>query len=474
VSGFLGYFDVSEKQTTCGSCHVGKQAAWAETAHAGAYASLVNSGAEQDFCFGCHAVSEKGNAVTTAAGWNAVQDSAYQDVQCESCHGPGFDHVENPDGTQPLASIVADTGLANGCGECHEGSHHPFVEQWRESRHGSVPAQAIAARVGSFCLPCHEGKTALEQKFGETDEYIEKDDGSLQPILCAVCHDPHGSPNDAQLRAPIDVASADHLCVTCHSRRGTPPSSHGPHAAEGLLVLGENVGWIPPGLVYDTTEIISSHGTEKNPKLCVTCHVTTFTVTDAQTGEFFFESVGHLFEATACLDSLGLPTTGPCTVDQRDFRACTTSGCHSTEASARGKYGLTVARLNQLLDVIWTDSNGDAAIDATDAGLLPQVVAQGDTSQLNVADNTVTVAEGVLWNAMLAYTSDRPQFGSGEAFGIAFSGQKASGNGVHNPFLLEALLTASIDALIDEYNLAPPAGLDLSIRAAPPPGLDRR
>jgi len=40
-------------------------------------------------------------------------------VQCESCHGPGLPHVQNPDASQPLASILAAQDAAAGCGECH-------------------------------------------------------------------------------------------------------------------------------------------------------------------------------------------------------------------------------------------------------------------------------------------------------------------------------------------------------------------
>jgi hypothetical protein len=91
-----------------------------------------------------------------------------------------------------------------------------------------------------------------------------------------------------------------------------------------------------------------------------------------------------------------------------------------------------------------------------------------------VADNVTTVAEGALWNAMLAHTRDRPHFASGEAFGVHFSSHRGSGNGVHNPFLLEALLTASIQAVKARYGLAPPIGLDLTVHATPPPGLRHR
>jgi hypothetical protein len=50
----------------------------------------------------------------------------------------------------------------------------------------------------------------------------------------------------------------------------------------------------------------------------------------------------------------------------------------------------------------------------------------------------------------------------------------ASGNGVHNPFLLEALLTASIAAMHTTYALPAPPHMDLRVKATPPPGLRLR
>jgi len=94
AAGLLGYFTTSDKQTTCGNCHVSHQTDWVTTRHADAYATLTNLGAAaQDFCFQCHTVNERGNALTAASGWNVVKDTAYHDVQCESCHGPGSIHV---------------------------------------------------------------------------------------------------------------------------------------------------------------------------------------------------------------------------------------------------------------------------------------------------------------------------------------------------------------------------------------------
>jgi predicted CXXCH cytochrome family protein len=469
---FLGYFDAENTTPVCSACHAGPVATWRDTGHATAWEGLQASGHAQSFCEGCHAVSQLGNAIDngTAAGYNLVADERYEDVQCESCHGPGFDHVQNPDAVKPLASIAADTGLGNGCGDCHEGSHHPFVEQWRASRHGSPSALGIAGTIDG-CNECHEGRKALDVKFGESSNYVERDAAELQPITCAVCHDPHGTANDGNLRAPIDVATTENLCVTCHARRGTPPSPNGPHAAQGLLVLDQDVGWIPPGFVYDTLRFINSHGKGLNRKLCATCHVAVFEVTDQATDAFLFQSVGHSFEALPCLDAQGLPTAGPCDDADRSFRTCTTAGCHGAETAPRFFYRRLKTRLEELLDQLWFDTDGNTQIDATDAGLLPQVVARGDRLQLDLRDRLVTVAEGALWNAMLAHTSDRPWFGDGSVFGLPFSSHKSSGNGVHNPYKLEALLIASIQAVVDEYGLASPS-VDLTSQLTPSPAID--
>jgi hypothetical protein len=231
------------------------------------------------------------------------------------------------------------------------------------------------------------------------------------------------------------------------------------------------VGWIPPGFAYDTTKIAGSHGTDANPGLCVTCHVAELEVTDAG-GEFVLHSVGHLFEATPCLDDQGIPVAGgECTMEERDFSACATSGCHTTEAGAITAYQVVWNRMNNLIDQLWVDSNHDHALDPTDEGLLPMVAAI-DPNELDASSSTVTVAKGAMWNAQLAYTADRTHWGGGDdPLGNHFSAHKASGNGVHNPFILEALLLASIEAVKDTYGVLASPGIDLSSQLIMPPGL---
>jgi hypothetical protein len=57
--------------------------------------------------------------------------------------------------------------------------------------------------------------------------------------------------------------------------------------------------------------------------------------------------------------------------------------------------------------------------------------------------------------------------------GGAFAAHLSAGNGVHNPFLLEALLISSINAVKATYGLASPP-FDLRIHATMPPGLRAR
>ncbi|HSG82568.1 MAG TPA: cytochrome c3 family protein [Gemmatimonadota bacterium] len=445
--GYLGYTNLVEAEgfTTCGLCHATFQAGWEGTGHAHAWEGLQSSDHAQSFCEGCHTVNQLGNPDTEDVGWLATGDSVFLDVQCVSCHGGGATHAAGPTmANAPLCSIVADTAATTGCGECHSGEHHPFVEQWRESRHGTLNSYP-AGREG--CNACHEGRVALEVKFYETSNYVEKSYvDSLYPIVCVVCHDVHGSEYPANLRAPVAEASFDHLCIRCHARHAVPPSTRGTHAGQGFLVLADDVGWIPPGF---TDPGIHAHGSVLNEGVCITCHVNGFEVTDTA-GEFVFQSVGHNFEAIPCLDAEGLPTAGPCDDADRQWAACLE--CHTTEAEVIDDYNALKDSINVLLDILWVDSNANDTIDVADAGMLPVIVANYPPEELDPSDALVTVAEGALFNGQVAYTDDRPIWG-GYSYvnGVRFSSHKMSGNGVHNPDFLIELLLATIAHMQDWY-----------------------
>ncbi|MBK7349290.1 MAG: hypothetical protein IPI92_05445 [Gemmatimonadetes bacterium] len=453
ASGFLGYFSADEQQTTCGNCHVDHQGDWTKHGHSGAFATLENSGHAQSFCYGCHTVSELGNAVDSAAGWNVKQDNAYHDVQCENCHGPGETHVKTPDASAaPLASAQADTGLLGSgtCAECHTGVHHPFVEQWRESRHGEPNTHTA---TNASCQPCHEGRGVL-RAWGVTANYKEKldvvDTTNAMAITCTVCHDPHGNGQPGQLRFPVDDPTLENnLCMKCHSRRFEPTTtsnSSGPHGPQGPALLG-TAGWWPSG--SDTTPQATTHGDPTlNPRLCAGCHVAAFTVNDTS-GAFQLQSVGHLFRPIPCADAQGNPLPGSdntCAYDaaSRNWSTCTTSGCHANPTQAANALSASRAVLQTLVNQLFVDTDGDRRVDsATDGGYLSLV----PTTEFNTTDNFLSVAEGALYNVQL--------------WGENFANHPDKSFGTHNPFLAQRQLAATIAAMQAQYPFlpAPPAGI---------------
>jgi len=467
---FLGYYvvdTVNGSTTTCGNCHASFANEWSETIHAHAWEGLQSSAGAASYCEGCHAISENGNVWpdSVPAGINAL-DSAdanraiYYDVQCESCHGPGNDHAANPSATYPLASIQVD----GGCGDCHEGTHHPFVEQWAVSNHAIGASLGRGSREG--CDECHSGQGAIEEQFNETANYLEKGDGETYPITCVACHDPHGGPHPGQLRRPVEgEATPRQLCISCHNRRTVPEpgGTHGAHAAQGPLVLAENIGWWPDGLEWNQNELAHEHGdTDINPRLCATCHVVEEEIEDPVSGGTV-HSVGHTFEATPCLATDGTLTDPPCA--NEPFAVC--DGCH---LNSETKMEDLADELTDKLKAIWDDLNGDHIINTdvapADTGLFIRIIAAHGVDVLNLDDTTFTVAEGILFNTSVAWTKAAPWFSDGGLVlapddTLHFSAHPTAADGVHNPAFLRALLDASIAMGASFYSVAPPAGMDL-------------
>lgn len=423
AKSFVGYTDVASKQTGCGNCHVDQQIGWAGTKHSQAWADILASGAAASSCMSCHTVNSNGNTDTVSnVGYIATQDSRYQDVQCESCHGPGLDHMTAPAiANRPLASANVDTGKAitYGCGECHTGSHDPFVDEWKQtstSGHAHLESAALSS-TNVTCVTCHTAQGALG-KFNVTTNYIERDSIKTKPlpVTCVVCHDPHAKNNDYQLRFAINTPDpTQNLCMQCHNRDGTPSptSNRAPMTAETMTLLG-TAGWFPPNLTISGVDtIIATHGSSANTNMCATCHVARSTVTDPS-GKFVFQSTGHDFTATPCLDSLGRPTTGTCGFSQRSFAACAASGCHGSATVASSLF--------------ITDSIRVAQLQTT----LSNMLKKAPTTALNYSVATMTTAKGANYNLLL---SQKP------------------GAWVHNPFLIMGLLSSSISQMTTDYGI---------------------
>jgi hypothetical protein len=214
------------------------------------------------------------------------------------------------------------------------------------------------------------------------------------------------------------------------------------------MLLG-TAGYRPAGFTYAEGRIFSSHATDANPRLCAGCHVNRLTVNDPQ-GGFLSQATGHLFRPIPCLDPQGIPTgdkTCAYTAAARSWGSCAKSGCHASAAVAASAFNTIRARMKLLVDQLWIDSNGSHSLQAspTDAGMLATLKLTKPT-EWSTADNKISPAEGAEFNARLC----------GEV------GQDNTDNskGVHNPFLCEALLIATITEVQTFYNLpSPPAAV---------------
>ena len=460
---YVGYSTTSSKLTTCGNCHASHQALWITAKHSTAWADLQASGHASSTCNMCHTVNTSGNDTNTTAtgGYLGSTNERYQDVQCEACHGPGQEHVNNPEtkATQPVPSIHVWVGVKTSCSGCHTGGFDPFVDEWSHSSHGLMPN--IAHTLGNAtCQPCHSGQGAIRVTMGVTTTDYKEMNNPLTTydtlangtrlgtatlgIVCAVCHDPHGSPNLAQTRFPPDTQDVtQNLCARCHNYNASPTSAttyRGPMAYEGPLVIGTNlVGWRPPNMTVDN--IHGSHGdTTVNKTLCATCHLAKTSITDSSGNTF--NSTGHLFLAIPCTDAFGKPVPGDCAETSRTFAACTASGCH----------GAGVAKTLMDTEVIVINS------DLTQLYTKLQAVANsvkpgyGCAVFTSTTGSPWTTARGARFNYLLAAAAGTAPAGQPCGNNLALPPAVSKlGSAVHNVPLMEQLLVNSLAQLNTDY-----------------------
>lgn len=102
----------------CSSCHQEEKAVWDKTAHAHAYPTLQKKFVEYNLdCVGCHVTG-----YDRPGGSTVTHTAALENVQCETCHGPGSLHAADPS----KKGLVQQKPDPKSCvSECH---HSPHVE----------------------------------------------------------------------------------------------------------------------------------------------------------------------------------------------------------------------------------------------------------------------------------------------------------------------------------------------------------
>lgn len=114
---------------TCGSCHGEALDAWKATRHSNALVTLEHEGHDKDpDCVGCHVTG-----LDDESGFRSREKTPlFSSVGCESCHGPGGDHVKEP------AKFKLRANGAQSCLPCHTSTTSPgfdFENYWARVIH---------------------------------------------------------------------------------------------------------------------------------------------------------------------------------------------------------------------------------------------------------------------------------------------------------------------------------------------------
>ena len=135
----------------CASCHPAEHETWSRQPHARAVASLATKGQQDDpACLACHTTGfgEPGGFPADAPPSRHPDLAA---VGCESCHGPGSEHV--PPEARKQGTIVSlgdkcdSCVILQICGSCHDDANDPgfeyeVQEKIEAQRHGTLaPAE---------------------------------------------------------------------------------------------------------------------------------------------------------------------------------------------------------------------------------------------------------------------------------------------------------------------------------------------
>jgi DmsE family decaheme c-type cytochrome len=254
----------------------------------------------QDTCLGGHDDKDEGPFMKTAHATKADPRSPAAKLGCESCHGPGAKHVDDP-GTNKLRNLRA-TGSASEinstCTACHSRQTHVL---WSGSQHESrglacstchsvhspksEEKQLKEVTQRELCATCHRDKISKLDRSGHMPVREQK-------MECSSCHNVHGTTNVRLLRKGDSIAE---LCTSCHAEKRGPylwehaPSRdgcvtcHDPHGSSNermlvakppLLCQRCHVATRHPSTIYDQQAIGSASAPSVRiyARSCVSCH----------------------------------------------------------------------------------------------------------------------------------------------------------------------------------------------------------
>jgi len=146
----------------CQSCHPAEFETWEASPHGHSVATLEQAGkAGEASCLQCHTTAY-GRPGGFPSGASVSTQSDLARVGCESCHGPGGDHIgENVKRVGTILSLgdkCDSCVILKVCGTCHDDANDPGFEFEVEERidaqrHGTIEAAATRAGTSAFHAP---------------------------------------------------------------------------------------------------------------------------------------------------------------------------------------------------------------------------------------------------------------------------------------------------------------------------------
>jgi hypothetical protein len=124
---------------TCAACHTREYLWWQRTPHGHAYETLRAEGSERDpACVGCHVTG-----FGEPHGATLEHPGELKGVGCESCHGPGGHHADNPSDNRTDRARASTERI---CTVCHVPARSPGFDFARARAALIVPAHGGATQ----------------------------------------------------------------------------------------------------------------------------------------------------------------------------------------------------------------------------------------------------------------------------------------------------------------------------------------
>jgi predicted CXXCH cytochrome family protein len=212
-------------------------------------------------CADCHADIVQKFPMSPHARLHFANSAMSGQSGCESCHGPGSEHIR----TGGSAQLIINPGKnPESCFQCHLDvhaefslpQHHPVIEGHMScvdchDPHGDdifKPAGGLAmARQNQNCAQCHQAQT---RPFVFEHEALREG--------CTVCHNPHGSINQKML-----IENDPNLCLRCHAQ------AQGPIVPAGHIYIGntDHTAFLQIGTCWTAGCHTAIHGSNVDPRL---------------------------------------------------------------------------------------------------------------------------------------------------------------------------------------------------------------